>query len=75
MKTLKSYLKEKHLTHAQAAEQLECSRAYLTSLINGTAGGKAIAEKIEQWSNGEICKLTILYPTYYNGCLKKRSIK
>jgi len=71
MKTLKQYLKDKHLTHHKAAEQLKCSRVYLTSLVNGAAGGKAIAEKIEEWSGGEVSKIVILYPTFYNGVSKK----
>jgi len=76
MKTLRQYLSENHITHQQAASQLGCARGYLTSLVNGTAGGKAIAEKIEQWSNGEVCKFTILYPTYYNGdCSNKQTKK
>ena len=57
---------EKHMGQAvsitQLAMDLGVSREHLTRALNGHGCGKKLAKAIEDWSDGRINRLQLMYP-------------
>lgn len=58
----KKYLSEIDMSIKDAAAVLGLSRPYLTMVVNGLPCGKDTARKIENWSNGQVPRNSLMFP-------------
>jgi hypothetical protein len=60
---LHQYILDQSLTIPEAAEQLGITRQHMHALCcKGQRAGKVLAKTIEQWSDGQVSRLQVLYP-------------
>jgi len=60
---LKNYIKKRNISLTSLAKMFGISRGHMTTVANGGAAGKGLALQIEQWSDGEVSRVDLLYPT------------
>lgn len=59
---LKKEVKRRRMTLTDLARHLGYSRAHITMVANGGPAGKRLAQKIEQWSEGNVPAICLIFP-------------
>ena len=60
---LSRYIREiRQITHEQAANEIGCSRVWLTTLCNGKPAGRRMARAVAGWSGGWLAEQDLMFP-------------
>jgi len=60
---LKTYIKEvRNITITEAAQELKCSRQWLTMVCNGEPAGRSLSRRIYTWSDGNVSMAETMIP-------------